>query len=283
MTFFPARPGVARAVFPSEPTTGVMAMEIECSCCQARYRMKDSMMRGFRGAEVRCRKCGGTIAVLTPGTPSRTPAAKVPGDQPGGPRPHPQKGKDPPLVERQDPSPVRARHGVAEGEGKTQTHTALAEETDAAEPVPDNVYPLELFRGGLPIRLPTGGYDISGSIRPDPPASAAARESAERSPAVAEPLEEWESKRSTLLEEPIHGQPEGIASAPAEASLAAPDKPPDYEKSPADISRLPWRFSISTYHRPTHLTIFYLLLLFLGGVGYLLVRFFSQRIGGGGG
>lgn len=258
-------------------------MEIECSCCQARYRMKESMMRGFRGAEVRCRKCGGTIAVLTPGTPSRTPAAKVPGDQPNIPRPHTQMENEHPLVERQNTSPGRARHGVAEGEGKTQTHTALAEETDADEPVPDNVYPLELFRGGRPKRLPTGGYDISGSIRPDPPASGAARESAERSPPVAGPLEESGSIWSSLLEKPIHGQKEGIASAPAEASLAPPDKTPDSGESPADISRLPWRFSILTHHRPAHLTIFYLLLLFLGGFGYLLVRFFSQWIDRGGG
>ncbi len=64
-----------------------MVMEIECSCCQARYRMKESMMKGFRGAEVRCRKCGATIAVLTPGTTSRAPGVKVKGDRPGGPRP----------------------------------------------------------------------------------------------------------------------------------------------------------------------------------------------------
>ncbi|MGA7106038.1 MAG: MJ0042-type zinc finger domain-containing protein, partial [Candidatus Deferrimicrobiaceae bacterium] len=254
--------GVAGAVFSSEPTTGVMAMEIECSCCQARYRMKDSMMRGFRGAEVRCRKCGGTIAVLTPGTPSRSPAAKVPGDRSGGPRPHPLKEKDHPLVERQDPSPGRDRQGVAGGEGKTQTRTAIAEEPDAAEPVPDNVYPLDLFRGGRPKRLPTGGYDISGSIRPDPPAYAAARESAERSPAVAEPLEELKSIQSSLPEEPIHWEKEGIASALAEASLAAPDKTPDAGKSPPDELLLPERFSFSMYHRPIHIAFVYLLLLF---------------------
>jgi predicted Zn finger-like uncharacterized protein len=258
-------------------------MEIECSCCQARYRMKASMMRGFRGAEVRCRKCGGTIAVLTPGTTSRTPAAKVPGDRSGGFRPHPLKEKDHPVVERQDPSPGRARQGIAAGEGKTETRTALPEEPDAAEPVPDNVYSLDLFRGGRPKRLPTGGYDISGSIRPDPPASSAAREFAERSPTVAEPLEELRSIRSSLLEEPIRWKKEGIASALAKASLAAPDKTPDAGKSPPGKSRLPGRSSFSMYHRPINIAIVYLLLLFLGGLGYLLVRFFSQMINGVGG
>lgn len=258
-------------------------MEIECSCCQTRYRMKESMMRGFREAEVRCRKCGGTIAVLTPGTPTRSPAAKVPGDRSEGPRPHLLKEKDHSLVERQDPFPGRSMPGLAGGEGKTQTRTALAEVPDAVEPVPDNVYPLDLFRGGRPKRLPTGGYDISGSIRPDPPASAAAREFAERSPAVAEPLEELRSIRSGLLEEPIRGQKEGIASAPAEASLAAPDKTPDSGTSSPDKSRLPGGGPFSMSHRPAHNAVLYLLLLFLGGFGYLLVRFFSQMINGGNG
>jgi hypothetical protein len=245
--------------------------------------MKESMMRGFREAEVRCRKCGATIAVLTPGTTSRAPAAKVKGDRSGGPRPHPLKDKEGPPVERQDSSARHARPGLAGGEGKTQTRTALAEEPDAAEPVPDNVYPLDLFRGGHPKNLPTGGYDISGSILPHPPASAAGRESAERSPAVAEPLEELRSIRSSLLEEAIPWRKEGIASAPSEAPLAAPDKPPGSGKSPADKSRFPGGFSFSAYPRPTHIAMVYMLLLFLGGFAYLLVRFFSQLINEGGG
>lgn len=258
-------------------------MEIECSCCQARYRVKESMLMGFREAEVRCRKCGGTIAVLNPGKPSRTTAAKIPGDRSRGLRPHPLKGKDHPLVERQDPTPPHARTGLAKGEGKTRTRTALAEEPDSAEPVPDNVYPLDLFRGGLPKRVPTGGYDISGSIRPDPSVSAAAREFADRTPAVAEPLEKSGSMRSSLLEEQIHWQKEGIVSAPTEASLAVPDNTTDAGKSFPYKLRRPEGGSFSMSHRPTHIAFVYLLLLFLGGFGYLLVRFFSHMINGGGG
>jgi len=260
-----------------------MVMEIECSCCQARYRMKESMMRGFREAEVRCRKCGATIAVLTSGTTSRAPAAKVKGDRPGGPRPDSPKDTLHPLAARQGPSAENARHGLAGGEGKTQTRTALAEEPDAAESVPDNVYPLDLFRGGHPKKLPTGGYDISGSILPHPPASDAGPESAERSPAVAEPLEKVMSIRSSLLKEAMPWQKEGIAAAPLEAPLASPDKTPDSGKSAAGKSRLPGGFSFSAYPRPTHIAMVYLLLLFLGGFGYLLVRFFSQLINEGGG
>jgi hypothetical protein len=245
--------------------------------------MKESMMRGFREAEVRCRKCGATIAVLTPGTTSRAPAAKVRGDRPGVPRPDSPKDTLHPLAARHDSSAGLASPGLAEGEGKTQTSTALAEESDSAEPVPDNVYPLDLFRGGHPKKLPTEGYDISGSILPHPPASAEGQESAERSPAIEEPLEELRSIRSSLREEAIPWREEGIASAPFEAPLAAPDKTPDSGKSSAGKSRLPGGFSFSSYPRPTHIAMVYILLLFLGGFGYLLVRFFSQLINEGGG
>ncbi|MGB7970942.1 MAG: hypothetical protein WCF31_03115 [Candidatus Deferrimicrobiaceae bacterium] len=240
------------------------------------------MMKGFRRAELRCRKCGATIAVLTPATTSRTPAAKVPGDRPGGALPHPRRDKEHPLVERQDPSAEHARPGLTGGEGKTQTSTALAEETNPAEPVPDNVYTLDSFRGGHPKKLPAGGYDISGSILPHPPASAAPRESVERSPAVAESLEELRSIRSSLPEEAIHWREEDIASKPSEAPLASPDKMPVSGKSPANKSRRPGRFSLSKTHRVTHIAIIYFLLLFLGGFGYLLVRFFSHMIHGEG-
>jgi predicted Zn finger-like uncharacterized protein len=260
-----------------------MVMEIECSCCQARYRMKESMMRGFREAEVRCRKCGATIAVLTPGTTSRAPAATVKDDRPRGPRPDSSKDTLHPLAARQDPSAGHARPGLAAGEGKTRTSTALAKQPDAGEPVPDNVYPLDLFRGGHPKRLPTGGYDISGSILPHPPDSAEGRGSEERSPAISEPLEEWRRIRSSLGEEAIPWREEGIAAAPLEAPLAPPDKTPDSGKSPARKSRLTGRFSFSAYPRPTHIAMVYMLLLFLGGFGYLLVRFFSQLINEGGG
>jgi hypothetical protein len=241
------------------------------------------MMRGFREAEVRCRKCGATIAVLNPGTTSRAPAAKSKGDRPGSPRPASPKDTVRPLAARQDPSAEHARPGLAGGEGKTQTSTALAEEHDAALPVPDNVYPLDRFRGGHPKKLPTGGYDISGSILPHPLPSTAGRESAERSPAVAEPLEELRNIRSGLLKEAIPWRNEGIAAAPLEAPLAAPDITPDSGKPPAGKSRSPGGFSFSAYPRPTYIAMVYMLLLFLGGFGYLLVRLFTQMIYEGGG
>ena len=260
-----------------------MVMEIECSCCQTRYRMKESMMRGFREAEVRCRKCGATIAVLAPGTTSRASAAKVKGNRPGGPRPDSPKDTVHPLAARQDLPAGHARPGLPGGEGTTQTRTAVASEPDAAEPVPDNVYPLDRFRGGHPKKLPTGGYDISGSILPHPPASNTGRAPTERSPAVAEPLEELRSIRSSLCEKTIPLREEDIAEAPLEAPLATPDKMPVPGKSPSGKSRLTSGFSLSAHPRPTHIAMVYMLLLFLGGFGYLLVRFFTQMIHEGGG
>ena len=91
------------------------------------------------------------------------------------------------------------------------------------------------------------------------------------------------SIRSSLLKEAMPWQKEGIAAAPLEAPLASPDKTPDSGKSAAGKSRLPGGFSFSAYPRPTHIAMVYLLLLFLGGFGYLLVRFFSQLLNEGGG
>ena len=228
--------------------------------------MKESMMRGFKGAEVRCRKCGGTIAVLTPGTSPRTPSARE---------------HDPPPIGRQGPSPGHG--GPAEGEGASQTRTALAEEPDAAESLPDNVYPLHSYRAGRPKRLPIEGYDISDAIRPDPPPPPTGRSSADGSPTLAQSLERSRTIRTNLMAEPIRWQQEGIASAPTEGSPAPRDRSPASGKSSADKSLLPGGMSTSVPPRPTHIAMVYLLLLILGGVGYLLVRYFSYVFNGGGG
>ena len=76
---------------------------------------------------------------------------------------------------------------------------------------------------------------------------------------------------------------EDIAEAPLEAPLATPDKMPVSGKSPSGKSRLTSGFSLSAYPRPTHIAMVYVLLLCLGGLGYLLVRIFSQLINEGGG
>jgi len=42
-------------------------MIVDCKTCHAQYRLNDSMFRGARGMQVRCRSCGNSIFVLNPG------------------------------------------------------------------------------------------------------------------------------------------------------------------------------------------------------------------------
>jgi len=217
----PVRPGVPfRFIFIAEQR--VFAMVIECSSCRARYRMKESMMKGFKSVEVRCRKCGGTFVVVTPGT------------VPGAP------------------------------EAATQLRAAPVEETDPAPTVPDNVYSLNRFREARPKRLPLEGYDISGTIRPEPAVSPA-----ERIPAATPPLpahrEEKKPIPETVLEEPV--QP------PRESKI------PEFFL-PSDGSQFRAGFTYSVYPRLKDIAFVYLLFLLLGGGGYLLVHFLSRMLGG---
>src|SRR4030067_817264 len=146
-------------------------MVIECRVCQARSRMRESMMRGFQGAEVRGRKCGGIIVIMNTAT---VPGPAVPSAPAGETRAHRQPsppGEISGIPARQEPSsPEHARRGPPPSERKAQPGTALAEETDIEEAVPDNVYSLEPFREIRTRRLPSDGFGITGYIRPEPSA-----------------------------------------------------------------------------------------------------------------
>lgn len=48
-------------------------MVLECSSCRARYLMKDSAIRGVKGAKVRIRRCGVTFRVVIRGMVSGAP------------------------------------------------------------------------------------------------------------------------------------------------------------------------------------------------------------------
>lgn len=271
----------ARTGCSSEPITGGLAMVIECSCCRARYRMKESMMRGFPGAEVRCRKCGETIVVRTPGTSLRRSKTADREDRTGGHRwPSPPKEKNGPAVGREDPRPEHAGHGLPSAEAKKQAGKALAEESDPALPVPDNVYSLNLFRESRPKRLPTGGYDISGWIRPKPVVPPSERKRLEEpSPPLTELPGKWGMIPSSIHEDPIKWDQEDIPPLSTEALLARPKETPVRRNSPHGKSRSRSRLSTSVYPRPLHIAIVYLLLLLLGGCGYLLVRLLFQIMG----
>jgi predicted Zn finger-like uncharacterized protein len=237
-------------------------MVVECSICQARYRMRESMMRGFQGAEVRCRKCGGIIVIMNPAT---VPAPAVPA---GETRAH--RRSFPPGQEHSYPE--HARHSPPPGERKAQPGTALAEETDIEEAVPDNVYSLEHFREIRPRRSPSDGFDISGFIRPEPSAPLPEAEPDSSSAPLPETPMEKDPTADGILFEPVAWQKEGILPPPGEDPI-----PPSREAGPSRrYFFLKKRFRSPTLHpmfpRISDIAFVYLLLLLAGGVGYLVVH-----------
>ena len=238
-------------------------MVIECSICQARYRMRESMMRGFKGADVRCRKCGGTIIVLAPET---VPGSSQPADRgkrTGGHRgPHLPKEIDGTPAGREDSPPGQTRRGLPQAEWMTQPRTSLAEEENPAEAVPDNVYSLDLLREARPRRLPTGGYDISGYIRPEPAAPLAEPEPVPPTKPLPSAPPEKGVTPGSLLDRQVAWQKEGILPLPGAVSSSARYFHPS----------LPGFFDIA-------LVVLWLFLA--GGMGYLVVRFFVSLLVGG--
>ena len=222
------------------------------------------MMKGFKGAEVRCRKCGGTFVVVTPGT---VPGEPEPADRrirtERPPSSHAPNEIDGPAGGREDSPPGDAGERLQSTEAATHPCATPVEETYPAPPVPANVYSLNRFREALPKRLPTGGYDISGAIRPEPSFSPAERIPAAMPPLPA-PREEKKPVQETVLEEPV--QP------PRESKIP--------ELSPSDGSQFRAGFTHSVYPRLTDIAFVYLLLLLLGGGGYLLVHFLSLMLNG---
>jgi len=258
-------------------------MVIECSSCRARYWMKESMLKGFKSAEVRCRKCGGTFAVVAPetvpGKPDPVERRIPPGIPPGSRSPNATDG---PAGGRGDSPPGHAVERVKPTEAATQPRAMPVEVNGPAPPVPDNVYSLNRFREERPKKLPAGGYDISGTIRPEPAVSPAEEIPAAR-PLLAEPREEKKPEQETLLVEPVQRRTRGNANPSDGDPFVPPREPKIPELSPSDGSQFRAGFTYSVYPRPTDIAIVYLLLLFLGGCGYLLVQFLSRMLDGGGG
>jgi predicted Zn finger-like uncharacterized protein len=238
-------------------------MVTECNSCRARYRMKESMMNGFKGAEMRCRKCGGTFVVVPPGTVSGEPESADRGIRTGGPPDsHSPNEMDGPAGGREDSPPGDAGERLQPAETATLPRATPVEETKSAPPVPDNVYCLTRFREALPKRLPTGGYDISETIRPEPSYSPP-----ERMPAAPPTLPAPREEKGTPF------PPEGYPVVPPRESRIP-------ELSSSDGSHSQSGYSPSVYPRLTDIAVVYLLLLFLGGCGYLLVHFLSRMVNG---
>ena len=54
-------------------------MDITCGDCGARFRLDRELLKGERGARVRCRRCGGPIVVWVPEESPAPPDADVSG------------------------------------------------------------------------------------------------------------------------------------------------------------------------------------------------------------
>ena len=259
---------------------------IECGSCRARYRIKASMLKGFKGAEVRCRKCGEMIVVLTPGSDSQTP---VPGAiaerKAASRRPFPASGKTDRAFGTKTVSPLRTAQGPEQREARALAGMAVPEESGPVESVRDNVYQFDLFRGVPPEEPPAAPYDISGIIQTDPPVSPAKKGPPAASPRPADIADIPERKDPggpIFPEEPIAWGNEGVTALSTETpfpSLGIPDDPE--ESSSSRRTRFQSNASFSAAPRPSHVAIVYLLLLLLGGCGYLLVRFLAKIAGGG--
>lgn len=258
-------------------------MLIECGSCRARYWMNETMMRGFKWAEVRCRRCSETIIVLTPmmrletlDSADSADRAILDGDLVT------LEEKPFPADDRGDRPLGRARHGSPRAETKAQPKPGLEEEADA-EPVPDNVYPLALFREIRPKRLPIGGFDISGRIRPEPfPAPVKRKPAVPRHPPAPSP-ERPAPVPSRPIEKPAEWRSEGMIPSRRAPSFSSPTKADDRAKGSSPLARLRSRLSRSVQPHPFQIAVVYLVILILGGCGYLLVRYLSRLMSAAGG
>ncbi len=263
-------------------------MLIECDSCRARYRLKASMLKGFKGAEVRCRKCGGTIVVLTPGRESRTPGPTVRGERRSTPRRQiPAKGKDVRAAKEEAVPPVPPAQDLEQDleqkEGGAQAAMALREDAGSAESAPDNVFQLDLFREAPPKHPPSESYDISENIRmvpAVPPARNKLTGDFLRLPSP--PPERRDPVGPIVPEEPFPWKNEGVTLLSTETPLPFPGGLEDPESSSSRKAGFQGSYSpVPGGPRPSHVAIVYLLLLLLGGCGYLLVRFLAKIAGGG--
>jgi len=265
----------------SKPTMGITAMLIECNSCRARYRIKASMLKGFKGAEVRCRKCGGMIVVLTPGSASGTPEAGRVEQRATPRRQFPGRETAARAIRDEMVTSVPTAQGPEQMEAEVQANIDLPEESGPVESVPECVSQGDLYLEAAPKQPPPEPYDIPGEIRIDPavyPARKGLPLESARPP--ADFPERQNPAGSSFPEDLVAWENEGVALLPPEAPFLSPDKPGANEKSSSRGSRFRNGSSFSMGPRPSHVAIVYLLLVLLGGCGYLLVRFLAKIAGG---
>lgn len=228
-------------------------MIVECDSCHSRYNLKSSIMKGFQGAKVRCRKCGGTFIIQWsrmrsgPGSPvdAARPAIRV-----GNPSPPPESGQ--PVPGKKGMLPKRIRKGTPLVQG-SHFHRQEIRTEAPTERIPEKVDSLSSHPAAPTGKIQAEDFDISGSIRPEPPAGLSEQGSA------------------ALDSPPVEESPK---SAPDLLNKTATDL--------SGITYVPERFSNPPSARVSHVALVYLALLILGGCGYLIVNLLSGYLKGGG-
>lgn len=265
-------------------------MIIECERCRARFHLREGMMRGYLGARVRCRKCGGVINVFRPETPPATsfPAAAESHGSGRG-----DSGAAEPAREARGRKPVPTRTAAPGGPSRAgETRDAAVRQFQpkgpslraaGARPQPGTVYSLDLWRVTHQKKSEIGGFDISGNICPEPilplPEPALAFSPPETPAAPEEPGGRAEA---SLFENRISWQEEGVASSPATEPETSPRKRKSSSKRSSRRFLFAERRRGPAFPRPIHIALVYLALLLAGGIGYLLLRFLASLLSEGG-
>jgi len=258
-------------------------MIVECYNCRSRYRLNPSIMKGHQGAEVRCRKCGGTFIIQVPGSlsgtgsPAGVAGAAVRRDVPLSPTDPVRPSARPGIV-----PPERTHHRPLPAARNPSHREAVLPEVPTGD-VLENVYSFSSYRNDPSKRVPAKGFDISGSIRPEPalaraeldpaeadfrPAEASPRKEAAESPPLVDRKMEWKEEGVVASASGFSRSAPGIVKGPA---TWAPGRPTFQESLAKPISR-----------NLSHIVLVYLALLFIGGCGYLLLDLLSGYLSGGG-
>ena len=248
-------------------------MIVECNRCHSRYRMKRSVLKGSRGAKVRCRKCGETFVVLNPrplsGTDSPVAVAGatvrqvVPSLPRGKVRPDASGEGMPPAQVRKEAPPAPTIVDLHEGISGEVPAPNIPEEESRRVSVPKNP----------PAKGPAMNFDVSGLIRPAPVLVPEEEKPADPvSRPVEEPPEERAADRPALEDRPLGRKEVGINASSSGTSRSVPNrsrKPVHRDPKTPQVQSF---FSNSPPTTLWHIALVYLALLFLGGCGYLVIR-----------
>ena len=204
---------------------------VVCDACKARFLLDRKLVKGYRAAQVRCRKCGGPIRITIPEPPVS-----------GGSRPA-RTRRDP--VEAPPPRSTAPAPPRMEGSGAGRTtrsfaaaESPLEEESESGVP-PDNLVDLQSVRKSDRGSMTSGSHDISRDITAEIPHAGlpfpeAIPEVEPRSPAESSAVQPVPGNPPStggggIIEEPFQGK--------GEVPVALPkifEKPPIPPLAPRD-------------------------------------------------